>query len=1008
MKHIISTILVFLSLASFAANGWREKEMEVKVTLNTLQEIQRLHQFHFNGDVYPNGTAILYLIPSELEKLGLAGFQYEILKEDLNRYYEHFWNGREEAYHTYQDIIDLADSLDQYFPGICQKTLYGYSLEGRQLAALKISDNVTVNESEAVAWFDGGIHGDEIGGSENVIRFARDLCLGYGTDPVITELVNSREIWLYLMVNPDGRENMVRYNANGVDLNRDWGYMWDGWGGSPDAYSQVETQTMRDVMLSLSASVSVSYHSGIELSLYPWGFRYSQANDDAQLSFIANLYSDVSGYDNLVAQQSVLLYPVNGGTTDMCYGVMGSASLTVELSTNKQPPVEQLLYYYTINYPSMIALIEQSGYGIEGIVTDAVTGDNVQALVYVNDYYPAYTDPENGDYHKFVLPGTYSVKIVANGYESKIIDNVVVYENGSALVNAALQPASGMYAYQVITVRIPGNNESDEGYTPGALGTPDEINYSLGKEGWIVLDMQETILDGPGYDLMVYEGDPGPEGFSCFASDDPDGPWMLVGEGTGTTGFDFMDGSVAQARYIKLVDDGDGSATGNNAGFDLDAVGVSEHISGTYLVVLDMELDDATQNGHLDPGETADLYVTIRNNGDIPAQGTSGTLTTGQLFVDIGLSSADYGVLDFGESSEGKFTVTVSDLTPNGFIAPFQLTVEANNGAYSNVFGFELMVGSIGEAWETGDFSSYNWIQGGNAPWLITEENAYEGNYCVRSGSIPNSASSEISVTLDVVADGPISFYRSVSSESGYDFLEFYINGILADRWSGEMEWAQVFYPVLAGARTFTWVYIKDVYVTSGSDRAWVDYIQFPPLANQALGTLSGMVTDQMTGLPIEGASISGVSLTGPDGSYSVDLQAGTFEICASREGYETLCLQATITNNQVTTLDFVLVPAIGFEELPVTGDPVRIFPSPSRGDVYIEFNNPVQALVRIEIYSQPGSLVKLLMNKVVPEGTVRMMWDGTDEQNSSVQEGVYFCRISFEGRIYTRKLIRL
>lgn len=50
--------------------------------------------------------------------------------------------------------------------------------------------------------FDGGIHSDEIGGSENYIRFARMLCVEYGNDPTITGLVDTREIWIYPMVNP--------------------------------------------------------------------------------------------------------------------------------------------------------------------------------------------------------------------------------------------------------------------------------------------------------------------------------------------------------------------------------------------------------------------------------------------------------------------------------------------------------------------------------------------------------------------------------------------------------------------------------------------------------------------------------------------------------------------------------------------------------------------------------------------------------------------------------------
>jgi len=109
--------------------------------------------------------------------------------------------------------------------------------------------------------------GNEYCGPENVIRFARDLCIGYNDDPNITFLINNRETWLYLMVNPDGRENVIRYNNNGVDLNRDWGYMWDGWGSSTGAYSQVESKALRACMYGNQYVVHSTYHGGIEYIL---------------------------------------------------------------------------------------------------------------------------------------------------------------------------------------------------------------------------------------------------------------------------------------------------------------------------------------------------------------------------------------------------------------------------------------------------------------------------------------------------------------------------------------------------------------------------------------------------------------------------------------------------------------------------------------------------------------------------------------------------------------------
>lgn len=1009
MKIILAVAAVMLTFTVFAQTGWRDREMEVSIWLKNAQEAEILRNLHLNGDVYPDGTGLLYLVPEELEKLKSTGILYRIAKENLNEFYLGFWDERVEGYHSYQDIIDLADSLAQFFPGICKKTVHGYSVQGRQLASLKISDNASVNEPEPEVWFDGGIHGDEIGASENVIRFARDLCLGYGTDPEITSLVNTREIWLYLMVNPDGRVNMTRYNAHGVDLNRDWGYMWDGWGNSPEPYSQVETRVMRDLMLSIQASVSISYHSGIELALYPWGYRYNQANDDPHLSFLANHYSDVSGYNDLEAQQSVMLYPVNGSTTDMCYGVMGSGSLTIEISSSKQPPVNQLLYYYQINYPSMIAMIERSGYGIGGMITDAQTGDPLEAAIYVNDYYPTFSDPDVGDFQKFVLPGTYSVRVEANGYETEVTENIVVYPDSSTFIEVEMVPSENQYAFQVITVQIPDNNPADEGYTPGALGEPDEINYSLGKNGWIVVDMQQTILDGLGDEITIYEGDVTPETYTCFASDTPDGPWSLLGTGTGTTYFDFAEGMVPQARYIKILDDGDGTGSANNAGFDLDAVEVIPHLPGTHLVLLSFDLDDSKGNGdgYLDPGECADLLFALRNNGDVTAQDCLATLSTNQLFVTIDSASVSLGDIAFGESASGSFTITANALTPIGYLFHLLMNVEANEGNYTGGFDFDMSVGNIGEDWETGGFDKFAWESGGAASWFITESEVYEGMYAARSGNIFSNSFSELSVTLDITADGVISFYRKVSSEADYDFLEFRIDDILTERWSGYVDWGQVTYEVNQGSHTFSWIYTKDVYVSSGSDCGWIDLIQFPPIQSTDLGTLTGTVTDLMTGLALEGVSISGVALTDSDGTYTIDLSEGTYEICASLEGYETLCQEATVLSGQVNMLDFALVASTSIEKWPGENRQVRVYPNPSSGIVAFEFVLPEEATVWLEIYSLAGKQVYHKTTVPLSKAKQILRWDGMDANGNTIPPGIYTGVVHTGNETFSFKFLR-
>ncbi len=305
------------------------------------------------------------------------------------------------------------------------------------------------------------------------------------------------------------------------------------------------------------------------------------------------------------------MYPINGSTKDGNYGIMSSISWSMEISYSKHPPASQIMQYYNWNVPSMIAMIEYAGYGLDGIVTDATTGDPVTAAIFVNDYFPTYSDPTAGDYHKYVLPGTYSITVVANGYQSQTINNIVVTSNNSTTTNFQLQPQDGHFVYKFSSSQIEGNNEADEGLTPAVIGSPDNINYSIGKSGWCVLDMQHPIADGPGPDFIVQEGDTSPEGFTCYVGETIDGPWISVGAGTGTSQFDIAVSGLIEAQFIKIVDDGDWAAIAPDAGFDLDAIEALEPISGVYLTLFEYIVDDnaGNNNGKIDPGETVDTIV---------------------------------------------------------------------------------------------------------------------------------------------------------------------------------------------------------------------------------------------------------------------------------------------------------------------------------------------------------------------------------------------------------------
>jgi PKD repeat protein len=837
MKRFLFTLIASLFILITNASGWRPGEQQVKIYLNNSEQVQILKELKIDYEPCGQNIVRAYLITKERLQLEAVGLEILTEIEDLNKHFENFWL-TDDSYHSYQQIIDLADSLEEHFPSICKKYSFGTSLGGRQLAALKISDNVLTDESEAEVFFDGGIHGDEIGGAENIIRFARDLCLGYGTNGEITNLINNRETWLYLMVNPDGRVNMVRYNNNGVDLNRDCGYMWDQDGTTFGPFGEVESRALRACNYQNQFVVYTSYHSGTEYLSYPWSYRPDATTDQAHVNQLAQVYVNESGYSNLPYGQGYSgMYPINGSSKDAYYGITGSVSWSIEISMDKQPPASQIMMYYNYNKPSMLAMIEYAGYGLQGTVTDASAGEPVAAMIFVNNYYPCYSDPEVGDYHKYVLPGTYSITVKANGYQTQTINNIVVTANNATTTNFQLVPEAGQFVYKFAASRIPGNNFSDEGNTPAVLGPPYNVNYSLGKSGYCMLDMQYPVADGPGPDFIVYEGDATPEGYTCYVSSTLDGPWISLGTGSGTTEFDISSSGLSEAQYVKILDDGDGTANAANAGFDLDAIEAMEPVSGVYLIMTEYTIDDSNgnNNGLIDPGETVDLNITLKNNGDITAANINGTLSTVSPYVTLITSTAGFGTLIQGESSEGTFTLSISEATPPGESFTINFSIDANNGTYTNAFLMSFSVGLIVEDWETGDFSKFEWETGGNTNWTITNVGPYEGTYTAKSGDINDNQSSYLSISYNVTSNGEISFFKKVSSESSYDFLSFYIDNNLQESWSGEIAWSASSYPITSGQHTFKWEYSKDVSVSSGSDCGLVDYIILPSGATQGL-----------------------------------------------------------------------------------------------------------------------------------------------------------------------------
>lgn len=278
-----------------------------------------------------------------------------------------------EGYHTYGEMSAEVAAVAAAHPTIVSRFSIGKSYQGRELWAAKISDNVGVDESEPEVLYDGGTHADEHMGVELAIKILHWYADGYGTDTRITNIVNTREIWIVFLVNPDGAEYDIsgrkfhywRKNRQptpgstyiGTDLNRNFDYRWGGGGRTssnpaaityrgPKAFSAPETRAMRDFFASRVVNgrqqirTHITFHEAGRLVMWPYGYTMTDLpadmtrDDQAALAKIGRAMGASNGYR---PQQASDLYITSGTTRDYAYGKYRIFSYTFEMSVRDYP-----------------------------------------------------------------------------------------------------------------------------------------------------------------------------------------------------------------------------------------------------------------------------------------------------------------------------------------------------------------------------------------------------------------------------------------------------------------------------------------------------------------------------------------------------------------------------------------------------------------------------------------------------------------------------------------------
>lgn len=263
------------------------------------------------------------------------------------------------------------------------------------------------------------------------------------------------------------------------------------------------------------------------------------------------------------------------------------------------------------------------------------------------------------------------------------------------------------------------------------------------------------------------------------------------------------------------------------------------YISQTLSVSIPAISSSVIQNVMLQPAQQVNISGTITSAvNSMPIENAKIELL-GTSFPAVYSNAAGFYLMT------GVFENTYQIKVSKPGYAPVIQQIVVNITNFS--FNFTLNE-SLAESFESGLPAGFTTTGAG---WIIDNVNAYDGSQSLKSAAIPNSSSTSVSVQLNILTAGNISFFKKVSSESGYDKLKFYIDGVEKGNWSGDVAWSEATYAVTTGNHTFKWDYSKDGSSVSGSDCAWIDYINFP--------TFGVNVTFNVTsaGNPLEGATIS-------------------------------------------------------------------------------------------------------------------------------------------------------
>ena len=474
---IIATLIAFAAMAQNTQFTYPETYIETVLDAATLQSLSRdfsVDRVDRNADGTFNTRICLSY--RDFDNFLAKNIPYTTVPQtrayvQMAQNYEQMtasWN----RYPTYSTYTAMMDTFRTRYPQLCEiDTILSNTPNHHKILCAHISNNLNNNGGKPSVFYISTIHGDEVVGYYMMLRLIDYLLTNYNTNTYVTNLVNNVDIWICPLHNPDGTyytsnnqinsQNVsIRSNYHGVDLNRS--FPWAGQNPTKENEDEPEVQAMMQFMQAHDFTLAANLHGGAEVFNYPWDYWTSWQHSHADAdwwNYVGRQYADTCQHYHSTymteegngVTEGGDWYVITGSMQDYHNWYLGTRHVTIEVCDSKVLSTNYLPNYWGYAYHSLLNFIGEANHGIHGTVTDSLTGEPLEALVYIAnhdlDHSYVETSLPHGDYHRPIKGGQYAVTYSAEGYLPKTI--VTTVADGQRITqDVQLAKAVGLEEYE--------------------------------------------------------------------------------------------------------------------------------------------------------------------------------------------------------------------------------------------------------------------------------------------------------------------------------------------------------------------------------------------------------------------------------------------------------------------------------------------------------------------------------------------------------------------------------